>query len=235
MRAAAGRRDAELRAAAALIVGVGEPDDELVGRQVSAGERVVVGLLRGGGHRDRGGDPDREAGRRQRGAGAGLVAGQIAQRQAHRDRRATGESGQRPDSERSQQQHSGRGRQDADHDQQGVHARGPGSAPTNPAAASTVPSRAKRWAGCGGAGRPDSASTIGRRATARAGHHDAASALRMARITLAITAHQGSAKRVVAMPDELFESRGQRQPRHQPERPRRRPRRRGRPLRRWPA
>ena len=64
---------------------------------------------------------------------------------------------------------------------------------TKPAAARTVPSSANRCAGWGGAGRPDRAATIGSLATARAGHHDAASAVMMARTTQAITAHQGSA------------------------------------------
>ena len=45
---------------------------------------------------------------------------------------------------------------------------------TNPATARAVPSSANRWAGCGGAGRPDNASTMGSLATARAGHHEAA-------------------------------------------------------------
>ena len=63
----------------------------------------------------------------------------------------------------------------------------------SPPPASSVPSRANRWAGFGGAGRPDSAATIGSLAAVRAGHHDAAMAVRIARIAPATTAHQGSA------------------------------------------
>ncbi len=64
---------------------------------------------------------------------------------------------------------------------------------TKPAAANTVPSSAKRCAGCGGAGRPDNAATMGSLAAARAGHHDAASAVRTASAAPTNTAHHGSA------------------------------------------
>ena len=59
----------------------------------------------------------------------------------------------------------------------------------------TPPRAAKRWAGCGRGGRPDSAATTEIRATARAGHQAAATAVTKVRTMAAAMAHHGRAKR----------------------------------------
>ena len=76
----------------------------------------------------------------------------------------------------------------------------PARAGRSPSTASAAPSSANRWAGCGAAGRPDRAVTIGRRAAERAGHHEAASAVRIASPAPASTAHHGIESRSMRCP-----------------------------------
>src|SRR5438477_12438984 len=61
----------------------------------------------------------------------------------------------------------------------------------NPTSTMSPPAPAKRCAGLGGAGRPESAVTIDDRDAERAGHHAAAAAVRIARAIAAAIAHHG--------------------------------------------
>ena len=112
---------------------------------------------------------------------------------------------------------------------------------TKPPPASAVPSSANRCAGCGGAGRPDSAATIGILATPRAGHHDAAIEVSTREYAARDHGPPRDGERVVAVADDVLERRGEREPRRQPERrsppaaPTCRPLRRSRASRAGPA
>ena len=71
-------------------------DADLAIRQVRRLGRLL-GLFRRGDDHGRGGDAEREGDRRERGSGAGLVADEVAQGQARRDRRAPREAGEDAD------------------------------------------------------------------------------------------------------------------------------------------
>ena len=137
---------------------------------------VVGGVLGGGGDGDDGDrDPEREADRGERGAGAGLVAAQVAERQPDRDGQAPRHRGQQPDGQRADEQH-------ADDDGERPGRRSARVGPVgSPVSSTTSPGRAARQAtpttierarratadrrtGRGRGGRPDRACTVGMRA-----------------------------------------------------------------------
>src|SRR5262249_53568090 len=97
----------------------GEPDDQLVVRQVAAGRGR--GLSGAGPDDDRGGDAGGHADRGERGAGASPVAGQVAQGDAGGDRAGAGGRGEGGEREGGEQQAPGGGADDpADTDQRPV-------------------------------------------------------------------------------------------------------------------
>ena len=78
---------------------------------------VCLALL-GRRHDDDGrGDAERERDRGERRPGAGLVAGEVSQRQAHRDRRVPGRPGEEADRQRTQEQRAEDRRQDPGDDE----------------------------------------------------------------------------------------------------------------------
>ena len=91
-------------------------DADLPVRQVGRLGRLLR-LLRRGDHDGRGADTERECDRRERGAGTGLVADEIAQRQARRDREPAGQAREDADRRRAQEQTAQDRRHDPHDDQ----------------------------------------------------------------------------------------------------------------------
>jgi len=113
-----GRTDRDDRAIRAVPpVWLADPDQDLGVRQVA---RIGSGLVGGRADDGRRGDPQGEADRGQGRPGAGLVPGEVAQRQPHRDRRPSAQRGERPDGQRADQQDPQRHRQRAGDDQRGA-------------------------------------------------------------------------------------------------------------------
>src|SRR5262249_44956667 len=106
-------------------LGLADPGQDLGAGQVA---RVRGGFVGGGADDDRGGDPDSQADRGQRRPGAGLVTGQVAQRQPDGDRGAAAGRGQGPGGQRADGQEPQGHRQRAGDDQRGAGLVGQGQA-----------------------------------------------------------------------------------------------------------
>ena len=89
--------------------------DQQLGRREVAGTEIVVGGRRGGDDGD--GDADRQRDGGKCCAGSGLVAAEVTQRQATSDRDTTSTSGQAANQDRTDEQHPGQDRHDADEDE----------------------------------------------------------------------------------------------------------------------
>jgi hypothetical protein len=84
-------------------------DDHFIGGKVRSEVVERVGVPAGRQQRDQHGDEDGKADRGQRRTGAGAVPAEVAQRDPHADRRASGEPAEQGDADRCEQQHPGRG------------------------------------------------------------------------------------------------------------------------------